>query len=247
MPSVTAWIIFFSLFGSIGSAIVAGALLYFTQGKITNIIPHIISYATGTLWGAAFLGMAPTALEQLPALNVTSTILFGMVVFFMLEKMLIWRNCHDTNCEVHSHAGTLLLIGDAFHNFVDGIVISITFLTSLPLGMAASLAIIAHEIPQEIGDLAILLENGYSSKKAFVLNILSASTTLIGAGIAYIGITGIQDVTPYILSISAASFIYIATADLTPYLHKRTEPRKSFFQFGLLLAGILTIALFHGH
>jgi zinc and cadmium transporter len=188
--------------------------------------------------------MIPEALQQNTALDISSTILAGIVIFFILEKMVIWRHCHTSGCEVHGAAGPLILIGDAFHNFVDGFVIAAAFLTSVPLGIAASLAVIAHEIPQEVGDFAILLENGYSRSRAFMLNLLSSLTTLPGAVIAYFYLGVTREAVPFILALSAASFIYIAIADLVPGLHRQVGLKPALIQLFLVIAGIGTIAIF---
>ncbi len=239
------WIIGFGLLGSVGAVAGAALFLLFPAGIRKILIPCLVSYATGTLLGAAFLGMIPAGLKLAPAVAVTATVLAGMVLFFVLEKLVLWRHCHDGECEVHGHAGPLILIGDAFHNFVDGVVISAAFLTSIPLGVAASLAVIAHEIPQEVGDFAILLDNGYGRTKALVLNTLSATTTLPGAVLAYFWLGETRGAVPYILAISAASFIYVAAADLIPGLHRQVTAATSLRQLVLLLAGIGTIAIFH--
>jgi zinc and cadmium transporter len=144
---------------------------------------------------------------------------------------------------VHGSAGPLILIGDAFHNFVDGIVIAAAFLVSIPLGVAAALAVIAHEVPQEVGDFAILLDSGYNAWKALWLNTLSAGATLPGAVLAYYWLSRAMEAMPYVLAASAASFIYIAAADLIPTLHRQASPAAGLRQFALLLAGIATIAL----
>jgi zinc and cadmium transporter len=239
------WIIGFSLLGSIGAIAGAALLLFFPEGVRKTLVPSLISYATGTLLGAAFLGMIPASLELAPAPSVLATVLAGMVLFFVLEKLVLWRHCHDTDCEVHGRAGALILIGDAFHNFVDGVVIAAAFLTSIPLGITAALAVIAHEIPQEVGDFAILLDSGYGRKKALLLNGLSACATVPGAVIAYFWLGDTQDAVPCMLALSAASFIYIAAADLIPSLHRQVMAAASLRQLLLLLAGIGTIALFH--
>jgi zinc and cadmium transporter len=239
------WIIGFSILGSIGAVTGAAVLLFFPEGIRKVLVPWLISYATGTLLGAAFLGMIPAGLSQAPAAKLMATVLAGIVLFFVLEKLVLWRHCHDSECEIHGRAGPLILIGDAFHNFVDGVVIAAAFLTSIPLGIAASFAVIAHEIPQEIGDFAILLDNGYGRMKAFVLNTLSAAATLPGAVAAYFWLGETRGAVPYILAISAASFIYIAAADLIPGLHRQVTLAASLGQLALLLAGIGTIALFH--
>jgi zinc and cadmium transporter len=177
-----------------------------------------------------------------------ATALTGIVIFFILEKFVLWRHCHEGECEAHGRAGPLILIGDAFHNFVDGVMIAAAFLTSIPLGVAAALAVIAHEVPQEIGDFAILLDNGYGRTKAMVLNGLSSVATLPGAVAAYFWLGETRAAAPFILALSAASFIYIAMADLIPELHRQVTPADSLRQLGLLLAGIGTIAFFHfGH
>lgn len=242
------WIITFSILGSVGAIAGAALMLLFPEGTRKTLLPCLLSYATGTLLGAAFLGMIPKALQQAMPLAVSATVLAGIVVFFLLEKIVIWRHCHESECEVHGTAAPLILIGDAFHNFVDGFVIAAAFLTSVPLGIAASLAVIAHEIPQEVGDFAILLENGYTKKRALMLNMLSSLATLPGAVIAYFFLGAVQEAVPFILALSAASFIYIAVADLVPGLHHQVGLKPAATQLILMLAGIATIALFQlGH
>jgi len=189
--------------------------------------------------------MIPAGLQLLPATTIMAAVLTGILGFFLLEKLLLWRHCHDGRCEVHGSAGPLILVGDAFHNFVDGVVVAAAFLTSVPLGISAGLAVVAHEIPQEVGDFAILLENGYGRCKAFVLNGLSAGTTLVGAVAAYFFLGRTQGTVPYVLAVSAASFIYIGTADLIPALHRVVSPGASARQFVLMAAGVATAAAFH--
>ncbi len=242
------WIIGFSLLGSLGAIAGSGLLLVFPQSIRRALVPALVSYATGTLLAAAFLGMLPAALSQAPADRVTATVLVGFVLFFVLEKLVLWRHCHEDHCPVHGRAAPLILIGDALHNFVDGVVIAAAFLTSIPLGIAAAMAVIAHEIPQEVGDFAILLESGYSRSRALLLNSLSAAATLPGALIGYYWLGEAREAVPYMLALSAASFIYVAAADFIPGLHKQTKPRAAALQVLLMLAGIATITLFHhGH
>jgi zinc and cadmium transporter len=238
------WIIAFSILGSIGAIAGAAVVLFFPEDTRKALLPCLISYATGTLLGAAFLGMIPKALQYVTPMAASGTVLAGIVLFFVLEKAVIWRHCHDEECEVHSTPGPLLLIGDAFHNFVDGFVIAAAFLTSIPFGIAASFAVVAHEIPQEVGDFAILLDSGYSRAKALVLNTMSSLATLPGAVTAYFFLGETREAIPYILALSAASFIYIATADLVPGLHRKTGVKPALLQIVLLLAGIGTIGLF---
>lgn len=240
------WIIGFALLGSIGSIAGAALFIFFPEGIRRVLIPQLVSYATGTLLGAAFLGMIPEALQQAPANLVMTTVLVGMVLFFVLEKLVLWRHHHDNHERgAKTREGVLILVGDAFHNFVDGIVIAAAFLISIPLGVATALAVIAHEIPQEVGDFAILLDSGYDIKKALLLNSLSAATTLPGAVMAYLWLDEMHEATPYILALSAASFIYIATADMIPGLHQQVTPAALLKQLLLLVLGVGSIALFH--
>jgi zinc and cadmium transporter len=238
------WIIGFSLLGSVGAVAGAATVLLFPEAVRRRVVPALVSYATGTLLGAALLGMLPAALQQAPARAVSGTLLAGLVGFFVLEKLVLWRHCHDGDCRVHGQAGPLILFGDAFHNFVDGVVIAAAFLVALPLGVVTALAVIAHEVPQEVGDFGILLDSGYERGRALLLNTLSASATLPGAIAGYLWLDQVRQAVPYMLAVSAASFIYIATADLIPSLHRQVALRASLQQLVLLFAGIGTIALF---
>jgi zinc and cadmium transporter len=239
------WIIGFCVLGSVGAVAGAGAMLLFPEAVRRRMVPVLVSYATGTLLGAAFLGMLPAALAQAPARPVTAAVLAGIVGFFMLEKLVLWRHCHEHDCVVHGRAAPLILFGDAFHNFVDGVVIAAAFLTAIPLGVATAFAVIAHEVPQEVGDFGILLDSGYGRGKALLLNTLSSLATLPGGVAAYLWLDRVREAVPFILAASAASFIYIATADLIPALHRQVAAGASLRQLALLLAGIATIAVFH--
>ena len=237
------WIIIFSILGSVGSILTASFFLRIKREKQERLIPCLISYATGTLLTAALLGMIVQAINRSNPTLVLSFVLGGLILFFLLEKLVIWRHCHRMQCEVHGSAGPILLIGDSFHNFIDGVVIAASFIISFPIGLIVSVSVIAHEIPQEVGDFAILLDSGYSKKKAFVFNLISSLTTLPAAIIGYYVLEGISSIIPFILAISAASFIYIALTDLTPGLHNRTSLGASVRQLILILAGIGTIVL----
>ena len=240
-----AWIIVFALLGSVGSAAGAALLLMFPRAIREALVPTLISYAAGVLLAAAFLGMIPKALARSPGQPILAVVLAGLVLFFVLEKLVLWRHCHDGDCAVHGRAAPLILFGDALHNFVDGVVIAAAFLVSMPLGIATAAAVIAHEVPQEIGDFAILLDSGYSRAKAFWLNLLSSATTLPGALAGYFWLAQMNEAIAYILALSAASFIYIALADLLPSLHRRGTKGSSLWQLVLLLAGICSITLMH--
>ena len=154
-----------------------------------RLVPFLVSYATGTLLGASLLGLLPEAIEQGGLLPSLGSVLAGLIAFFVLERFLIWRHCHHEGpCEVHGAAGQLILVGDALHNFVDGAVIAAAFMSSVPLGIATGIAVIAHELPQEVGDFAILLDNGFSPRRALTWNLVSGSTTIPGALLAYVGL-----------------------------------------------------------
>jgi zinc and cadmium transporter len=237
------WIIIFSFLGSAGSILTASIFLRIKREKQERLIPCLISYATGTLLTAALLGMIAQAINRSNPTLVLSFVLGGLILFFLLEKLVIWRHCHRMQCEIHGSAGPILLIGDSFHNFIDGVVIAASFIISFPIGLIVSVSVIAHEIPQEVGDFAILLDSGYSKKKAFGFNLISSLTTLPAAIIGYYVLEGISSIIPFILAISAASFIYIALTDLTPGLHNRSSLGASVRQLILILAGIGTIVL----
>jgi zinc and cadmium transporter len=174
-----------------------------------------------------------------------------MLGFFLLEKLLLWRHCHADHCETHTEehfhqpAGTLIVVGDAIHNFVDGILIAAAFMTDVKLGVITSLAVAAHEIPQEVGDFAILLQSGYGRIKALAFNLLSSLTTLVGGVLAYFSLEHLHGALPYILAVAASSFIYIAVADLIPSLHQKTSARAALQQIALIVAGVFVIYWAH--
>jgi zinc and cadmium transporter len=245
---ILGYILIFGLLGSLGSVGAAGIILAMPDRLSKKLMPHLISFAIGTLLGAAMLCMLPHALEDLSGDTVMMTVLAGLVGFFVLESVVLWRHCHEQNCPVHGAGGILIVVGDAFHNFVDGLVIASAFIASVPLGVTASLAVIAHEIPQEAGDFVILLNSGYSRGKALLLNSLSASTTLIGALLGYVGMRTMEMATPYVLCVSAASFLYIALADLIPGRRGKKGLPAMAAELLLIAAGVAVIALLrHTH
>lgn len=239
------WIIGCSLIGSVGAAAFAGGLLVVADATRAKLVPALVSFAAGTLLSAALLGLLPHALQAVAAERVMPVLLGGIVLFFVLERLLIWRHCHDERCARHGTAGTLLLVGDGFHNFADGVAIAAAFLTSVPLGLGTTAAIVMHELPQEIGDFAILLEGGYTRGAAFAWNTLSAAATLPGALAGYFLLGRVHGALPYVMTVSAASFLYIAMADLVPHMH-REFGRRLPLQLALMLAGIATIAAIRG-
>lgn len=241
---ILPWILGFSILGAAIAISAAAVMLLLPDNIRRAIIPDLVSLAAGSLLGAAFLGILPATLSQAPADTVMPTVLGGIVLFFLLEKFALWRHQHTGDHWKHGQAAApLILIGDAFHNFVDGMVIATAFLTSIPLGIAATFAVIMHEVPQEISDFIILLDGGYGRMKALILNSLSAAAIIPGAMFAYFWLVETQKAIPYILALSAASFIYIAIADLIPNLNREFALRSSLRQLALLLAGIASIAL----
>ncbi|CBE68989.1 MAG: ZIP family metal transporter [Candidatus Methylomirabilis oxygeniifera] len=238
------WILAFAVLGSVGAVAGAATVLLVPEKMRATLIPYLVSYATGALLGAALLGLLPHAIEHQPAEAMLATVLAGLCLFFVLERIVIWRHCHVVgHCDVHKTSGYMILVGDALHNFVDGVMLAATFLSSVPLGIAAGLAVIAHELPQEVGDFAILLDSGLKRKQAFLLNLLSSVPTLPGALLGYFALSQTVGSVPYVLAIAAASFLYIGLADLVPGLQGRIGPETGWRQFLLMLTGVGTILL----
>jgi zinc and cadmium transporter len=233
-----------SLLGSCGGLLVASALLLFKESLRARLVPWLVSYAVGTLLGVALLALIPEALETLSPQQVLGSLLGGIVVFFILEKLVLLRHCHTDHCQVHGAAAPLVILGDAFHNFIDGAIISTAVLTSMPLGINAAIAVAAHEIPQEVGDVAILLSAGYSRTRALVLNLASGGAGIAGALVGYTTVTLLPAMRPFVLAFSSASMLYIAMSDLIPDLHRGTVDRNAFRQVALITAGIGTVVLF---
>jgi len=238
-------IVLFTLLGSICSVGIAALLLLVDGERLRRITAILVLFAIGTLLGAAFFGMIPNALRQLQTIQVSATVVFGITLFYILEKFALWRHCHEQLCDVHTRAGSMILIGDSVHNFVDGVAIAAAFTESVPLGIAASVAVITHEVPQEVGDFAILIESSYSHSRALLFNTLSSLAALPGALMAYFLFPFVQLAVPYFLSVSAASFIYIALADLVPGRRAAGGLRSLAWELPLIAAGISVIAIFH--
>lgn len=278
-----------SLFGGILSVSLAAV---FALSVRTTWVPMLVSYAIGAMLGAVFLEILPHAFEIASSVeSISITLLLGLFLFFVLEKLVIWRHCHGDHCEVHalhteedcpethpdatpaetkykavaavapsilhmhshSHAhdhdggrsGIMIMIGDTFHNFIDGILIAAAFMVDVKLGMVTALAIIAHEIPQEVGDFLILLHSGYTKKQALIFNLVSSLATLVGGLMAYFALQSVQSWIPIILGLAASSMLYVAVADLIPGLHKRTELKATVSQVLLIAFGVGTIWFVH--
>lgn len=251
--SVLAWIIVACIGG--GALSIIGAALVALSDHAQRYVGSMVSYAIGALLGAVFLDILPEAIKLTPNVAVLSgTVLFGILLFFILEKLVLWRHCHHEHCEAHEvpesahghdhgRSGTMIMVGDTFHNFVDGIIIAAAFMTNTHLGIVTALAIIAHEIPQEIGDFVILLHSGYSKLRAFQLNLISSFASVAGGVLGYFMLQTMQSWIPSLLALAAASMIYVAVADLIPGLHKRAQLRDTVHQVVLIMLGVGTVAL----
>lgn len=254
--SVLSWILLSTFLGATLSVLGASLVLLLPKKVISKALPFSVSFATGALLSVSFGGLIPHALEEVGPESfhaLSLTILAGLMTFFVLEKLVLWRHCHHDDCEGHidvhadssKSAGTLILVGDSVHNFVDGILIAAAFMTDINLGLVTVLAVTTHEIPQEIGDFAILLQSGFSRKKAIIYNIISSLATLLGGLLAYFWLADFEHLLPYVLAFAAASFIYIAVADLIPTLHKRVSLAAAVEQIVLMLFGIFLIGWLH--
>jgi len=246
--TVLNWILLSTLIGALLSVGAAAALTY----RAAPVkVSRLISYAVGALLGAAFLEVLPHAIEASPSIHhLSATVLGGILLFFVLEKFVLWRHCHVESCEVHDHhddssdhgrTGMMILVGDTFHNFVDGILIAAAFMSDVQLGIVTTIAIIAHEIPQEVGDFVILLHSGFSKLRALAFNLLSSVATLLGGLLAYFALQTLENLVPPLLGLAAASMIYVAVADLIPGLHKRPELAATIEQVVLIGLGISSI------
>jgi zinc and cadmium transporter len=268
------WIILSTLVSGVLSVLAAGLFLALPSKQRESALPHLVSFATGALLGAALLGLIPHAVIGVGAEGVHGVgiaLIAGIALFFILEKFLLWRHCHDDHCyehaveDSHDHAthaghdhdhdraiahddarkkasGSLVLIGDALHNVLDGVLIAAAFLTDVHLGIVTALAIMAHEIPQEVGNFAVLLHSGVARKKALLLNLLTSLTAVIGGVVGYFALEQSLKALPFALAVAAASLLYVAVADLIPGLHRKIDPRSSVMQVLLIGAGIAIIA-----
>ncbi|MBK6657404.1 MAG: ZIP family metal transporter [Proteobacteria bacterium] len=250
--STFLWIMLASLGGSVLSAAAAGTYLLLPERVRDHTLTYLVSFAIGMLLGAGFLHLLPEALEQRGdnIQGLMATALLAIVLFFLLEKGLVWRHHHHQEhgsgeaCH-EAPAGTLILVGDSFHNFLDGVLIAASFTADFHLGVVTSLAIIAHEIPQELGDFAILLHSGYTPKRAFTFNLITSLTMIVGATLAWFAMEAVRSVIPYFLAFTAASFIYIAVSDLMPTLNRKIGLRDTIIQVSLISLGLALNFLVH--
>lgn len=214
---------------------------------LDRLLPRLISFSTGTLLAAAFLGMLPHAADALPTSTLAPAVLIGLISFFVLEKLLVWRHCHKHDCDVHASSGPLLLIGDSFHNFVDGVVIAGAFLSSTPLGITVALSTIAHEVPQEIGEFMVYLRSGYTRRRALLLNSITSLSSVLGAVLGYFFVSQMRVVGPYLLAFATAGFVYVALADLIPSQRAKMPLGLVLLDLFLVLCGVCVILLVIRH
>lgn len=250
--NVITWTLLFSVVGGLLSMVLAVAYALLPERVHIRTMRHLVSIATGALLGAAFIGLLPEALVARPEIdpaNVMATVLGGVLVFFMLEKTLIWRHAH-----VHEHehdiahttphkvsSGYMILVGDSFHNLLDGILIAAAFMTDVKLGIITGLAVIAHELPQELGDFVIMVDSGFSRGKALWFNALSSLATVVGALATLAAGSLVTEALPYLLAFTASGFIYVAVADLIPSLQRHTSTADSLQQIVLIGLGLLLV------
>lgn len=256
-----ALILLFTALGGVLSVICASAFLLVPDGPRTRVLPHLVSFATGTLLGASLLALLPHALESAPpnsAHGIGIALVCGIGVFFVLEKLVLWRHSHseeyaDHGAHHHHHehrehaSAFLVLVGDGIHNALDGVLIAAAFLTDVSLGIVTSIAVMTHEIPQEIGDFAVLLHSGMSRARALALNLVTSLTSVIGGIVAYFALGSALELLPYAIAVAAACFLYVAVADLIPGLHRRVSPSESIAQVVLITAGLVVIAIAEQH
>lgn len=238
--SLLAYIIVFSLIGSVFSLLGGVAIL---SGKVAKKVMHVMpAFAAGALLSASFFDLLPEAAELGEGLDIFPWMLLGVLVFFLVEHYLRWFHYHP-----HEHAGQLkptvplIVMGDTLHNFIDGMVIALTFLADVRLGVVTTLAIAAHEIPQEISDFGILLSAGIKKSKVVAVNIISSLATLVGALLIYLIGQSLETYLPYLLAVSAGLFIYIALSDLVPEIHHGHGKRYASLQVLVLLIGLLSV------
>jgi len=211
--------------------------------KLKKILIYLVSFSAGALLGDAFIHLIPESIEQFGGsftVSLSISILGGLLIFFILEKVVCWQHCHMPITREHVHPFSyMVLIGDSIHNFLDGLIIAGSYLVSLPVGMATTLAVLFHEIPQEIGEFGILLHGGFKRKKALLMNFLTALTIIIGAAVGIILSTFIGGLQKFLIPLAIGGFLYIAGSDLIPELHKETQIKQSLIQIAFFIIGIL--------
>ncbi len=224
-------------------SLVGALTLAIKDNILRKITLFLVAFSTGALLGGAFLHLLPEAIEGSSELSPFLYLLLGIIIFFLLERILKWHHCHEEGkCDVHTFT-YMILVGDGLHNFIDGLVIVSAFFVSPEVGIAATIAIASHEIPQEFGDFGVLIHGGFSKVKALMFNFISALTAILGAILGYYLISGIEDLSLKLLPIAAGGFIYISMSDLIPELHKEKNLAKSFYTFSVFVFGLIFMYL----
>lgn len=243
--SILGYIILFTLVGSVFS-LIGGVFLLFYEKKTLKYSHFLAAFAAGTLLGTVFFDLLPEAVDEGKHVNIFLWTLIGILGFFLLERFVHWFHHHQTEYTNEPVKPTvpLIIIGDSVHNFIDGVVIAATFLVSIPLGIVTTLAVAAHEIPQEIGDFGILLHKGLRRKKVLTVNIASALTAVLGALITFWVGERIKESLPILLAITAGFFIYIAASDLIPEIHHENRKGFAVIETALMFVGVMTIWVF---
>ena len=213
------------------------AYLWVKPKTLDRITVFLVALSAGVLMGDAFIHLLPESVEENGAEFFSLAFLASFSFFFLLERVVKWHHCHDTKCKVHSFA-YVNLVGDAIHNFIDGLIIAASFLASAPLGFATTVAVIAHEIPQELSDFGVLVYAGFSKRKALAYNFLSSLTALAGALIGFYAASGVAWIQAFLLPFAAGGFVYIASSDLVPELHKQDNQAKAIIAFAVFLLGL---------
>lgn len=231
---VLLWIIGATLLVSF-IAFIGIIMLFLKERVMGEILLVLVALSAGALMGGAFLHLIPEAMEA--SEYVPMFVLSGFISFFLIEKILHWRHCHKERCEIHTF-GYLNLIGDFVHNFIDGTIIAAAFLTNLNLGLVTTLAIIAHEVPQEIGDFGVLLYSGFRKTRALIMNFLVALTAVLGGVFGFFVSSWISGIIPFLLAFAAGGFVYIASSDLIPEIRKEMRMKRWLFSFVVFLLGI---------
>ena len=219
-------------------SLVGVVTLSLTDNVLKKLLFLLVAFSAGAMLGGAFIHLLPEALEKSSSLFVFLFVLVGFSLFFILEKLLFWRHCHEGKCHIHTFT-YMNLMGDAVHNFIDGMIIAATYLVSIPLGIITTVAIIAHEIPQEISDFGVLVYGGFKKTKALFANFMVALTAVLGAIFGYLLSSSIEGSNSFLIPFAAGGFIYIAASDLVPELHKEKDIKKSYVSFIVFLLGIL--------
>ncbi len=238
---VLSWILISTFLVSVIS-LIGIITLAIKEDLLRKIIFCLIGFSAGALIGSAFLHILPEALEKAKSTTVFYYLILGLTLFFLLERYLHWRHCHDKDCNIHAFT-YLNLFGEAFHNFIDGIAIAASFVISFKLGIATTLAIILHEIPKELGNFGVLVYGGFSRNKALLYNFISAMAAIIGALFGYFISDFAHGFINFIMPLTAGGFIYIATSDLIPEIHKEKDQRRATLAFISFLFGIMFMAL----